>query len=165
MESRLERRMGLQFPPSVGDIVMCAFPDCFEPPEMVKTRAVIVISPKLAGRAGLAAIVPLSNTAPDPVREYHCEIPARLLPKCMQATGGARWAKCDMVYTLSIARLSLAMGKRNPQTKQRTYDKARLDLEHINKVRRCLALSLGIGRQLFAASDESSKAPCPLDKP
>lgn len=139
----------LLYPPKTGDIVMCEFPACFEMPEMVKTRAVVVISRRSQHRLGLAAIVPLSSTEPNPILEHHCQIPVRLLPKFMQATGGPRWAKGDMVYTLSTKRLSLPTTHRDKRTGKRAYDQARLDLEHLQLVRRCVASALLISADIF----------------
>lgn len=141
--------MTLRFMPKVGDIVMCEFPACFVPPEMVKTRPVIVISPRLVGRHRLVAVVPISNSPPDPVCTHHCEIVARMLPKFMQATGGNRWAKCDMVYNLSLDRLSLVQDGRDRETGKRLYDMKRVELSTVQEVRRAIAASLGIDASLW----------------
>lgn len=140
--------MALRYAPKVGEILMCEFPACFVAPEMVKTRPVVVVSPRLIGRDQLVAVVPISNTCPTPVCDHHCEIPASLLPKFMQATGGARWAKCDMIYTLSLSRLSLISDGRGKDGK-RKYDNRRLDLAHLQSVRRAAAAALGIDSSLW----------------
>lgn len=143
--------MALLYPPKVGDIVMCQFPECLAAPEMIKKRAVIVISPRLAGRDGLVAVVPISNSAPDPVHAHHCEIEVRLLPKFMQATGGNRWAKCDMLYTFSLERLSLIQdGRRDRATGKRIYDHCKADLVTVQAVRRSIAAALGIDGALWS---------------
>ena len=78
--------MGLPCQPRAGDIVMCEFPDCFDAPEMTKTRAVIVVSPRLAGRSSeLVTVVPISRSQPHVPAEHHCRIPTSLLPKFMEA--------------------------------------------------------------------------------
>lgn len=141
--------MSLPYAPRVGAIVMCAFPDCFAPPEMVKVRPVVVISPRLHGRAGLVAVVPLSTTRPDPLCAHHVSIPARLMPPCFQASSTERWAKCDMLYTLSLDRLSLVQGRRNRKTGKRSYEESNLDLSHIRAVRVGIASALGITGDLF----------------
>jgi mRNA interferase MazF len=123
---------------------MCEFPLCFEPPEMVKERPVIVISPRIKGRETMAALIPLSTTAPDEALAFHCKIPARYLPAPLQSKVEFCWAKCDMLYTLSFSRLHLVRGKRDPRTKQRTYHTGGLDLAHIQLVRRCMSAALGI---------------------
>ncbi|HZX77317.1 type II toxin-antitoxin system PemK/MazF family toxin [Lysobacter sp.] len=144
--------MALRFKPKVGDILMCEFPVCFKAPEMIKSRAVIVVSPQLQGRPDLAAVVPISNTPPNPVCTHHCQIPVRFLPKFMQATGGVRWAKCDMLYTFSHARLELIKLGRDRATGKRLYDHPRLDLETLQEVRRAIAAGLGIDGALWTPS-------------
>lgn len=141
--------MALIYPPKVGEIFMCEFPPCLVEPEMIKTRAVIVVSPKCDGRKMLWTVVPLSLTPPDPIRAYHCLVPARFLPKGMRATGGDRWAKCDMVYSLCQDRLTLCRGSKDRTTGKRVYDKGRVDLAHLQQIRCCIAQSLGIGKDLF----------------
>ena len=138
----------LQFPPKTGDIVMCDFPACLQAPEMIKTRAVVVISRRAQHQQGLAIVVPLSSTVPSPILDHHCEIPARLLPKFMQASGGARWIKGNMVYTLSVKRLSLP-AQRDRRTGKRVCDLAKLDLEHLQQVRQCVASATGITADIF----------------
>lgn len=128
---------------------MCEFPDSFKAPEMVKTRPVVVVSPKLPGRYGLAAVVPISGTEPEPLCAHHCVIPARMLPRYMQATGGDRWAKCDMLYTLSLERLSPVQIKgRGPDGKRR-YEYPGVDLTTLQAIRRAAAIALGIGPVLW----------------
>lgn len=141
--------MALLYYPAVGAILMCEFPTCFAVPEMTKKRPVVVINPRIASRPDLVTVVPLSTTAPSPVLEHHCLIPARLMPKTFQAQGGDCWAKCDMLYTLSLSRLSLVQTARCKKTGKRQNDTARLDLEHIQKIRRGAAAALGITGILF----------------
>ena len=73
-------------------------------PEMVKKRDVVVIA-RNRHNPRLVTVVPLSTTAPQKQEDYHY-----LLPKNPRPDGDAGeqvWAKCDMLYTLSIARLDL----------------------------------------------------------
>lgn len=140
--------MALRFPPNPGAIFMCEFPPCFSAPEMVKTRAVIVVSPKLHGRADLVGVVPISNTCPAPVCTHHCEIKQRMLPRFMQATGENRWAKCDMLYTFSLGRLSPIELKR-VRGQPRQYEYPKLDLVTLQEVRRAVAAGLGIDKALW----------------
>ena len=55
--------MPISFHPRAGQMFMCDFTG-FQPPEMVKVRPVVVISPKLPFRAEIVTIVPISLTAP-----------------------------------------------------------------------------------------------------
>ena len=142
----------LQYPPKTGDILMCEFPACFGAPEMVKTRAVVVISRNIQHAKGLATVVPLSNTAPAVELAHHCKIPVKFLSKWHQATGGDRWLKGDMVYTLSTKRLRLIETARDKSTGKRSYERLRLDGEHLNMVRACVAAALNIDASLFPGS-------------
>jgi uncharacterized protein YifN (PemK superfamily) len=128
---------------------MCSFPLEFQPPEMVKTRAVIVVSPRLPGRDGLVAVVPISNSEPKPCCDHHCRIPTRYLPRFMQASGGDRWAKCDMLYTFSLDRLSPVRIKGRGLDGKRGYEYPMLDLQVLRAVRRAAAAGLGIDAKLW----------------
>ena len=145
--------MALPHQPRAGDIVICEFPDCFEAPEMTKTRAVIVVSPRLPGRSSeLVTVVPISRSQPYVPGEHHCRIPIDLLPKFMQSTGGDRWAKCDMLYTLSTRRLSLIEIGPRDRHGHRAFDRPRLDLATLLAVRRAIAAGVGIDTALRVRS-------------
>lgn len=58
--------MPLSYYPSPGEIVLCDYATGFIPPEMVKLRPVVIVSPRLRKRGDLVAVVPLSTTAPNP---------------------------------------------------------------------------------------------------
>ncbi|MDY6930077.1 MAG: type II toxin-antitoxin system PemK/MazF family toxin [Pseudomonadota bacterium] len=62
--------MPLQIHPEQGTIVICDFKG-FVPPEMVKRRPAVVISPRLRRRQRLCTIIPLSTTPPNPIEAYH----------------------------------------------------------------------------------------------
>jgi len=141
--------LALKYPPRLGDILMCEFPACFAPPEMVKLRPVIVISRNAQNNLGLATVVPLSTTAPVPPQDHHCEIEARYLPPSLGAQVQSAWVKADMVYTLSVNRLSLVQGPRNRQTGKRQYEQVRLDLTRLTLVKRCVANALVITPETF----------------
>lgn len=66
--------MALQFAPKMGTMVLVDFDKGFMPPEMVKPRLAVVISPPIKARGKLLTVVPLSTTAPDKVMPYHCQI-------------------------------------------------------------------------------------------
>jgi hypothetical protein len=57
-----------------GAIVICDFSEGFRPPEMVKIRPVVVISPRRR-TAQLVTVVPLSSVAPLPVQPWHYQLP------------------------------------------------------------------------------------------
>ncbi|MEE8057670.1 MAG: type II toxin-antitoxin system PemK/MazF family toxin [Pseudomonadales bacterium] len=52
-------------------MLCCDFSKGFQPPEMVKVRPVIVITPQLPGRPGLCTVVPISSVEPKPMQAYH----------------------------------------------------------------------------------------------
>lgn len=93
--------MPLLYQPKPGSVVICDFQG-FVQPEMVKTRPVIVVQ-KHKHNKQLVTIVPLSTTAPHQVEQHHHELSCNPLPDKPDHT--RVWAKCDMVYTVSLARL------------------------------------------------------------
>jgi mRNA interferase MazF len=102
--------MALTFHPPTGTIVICNYGTGFVPPEMVKARPVVIVSPRFRRRADLCTVVPLSSTAPEPVEPYHHPLSAGTYPP---AAGRPMWAKCDMLATVSLARLDrVKVGKR-----------------------------------------------------
>lgn len=94
----------LLFHPGPGALLMCDF-DGFRLPEMVKTRPVVVISPR-PRRIGirLCTIVPLSTRRPNPPKPFiHHAMDPRSIPAGLGPEPS--WAKCDMLYTVSWDRL------------------------------------------------------------
>lgn len=128
--------------PLIGTILMCDFNSGFVEPEMVKRRPVVVISPKISGRPKLCTVVALSNTEPDPVMPYHCQIdimPA--LPEPLQSQGV--WVKGDMVNTVGFHRLDLIRLGKNQQGR-RIYRYNTLTNEQITQIRSCLLKAIGL---------------------
>jgi mRNA interferase MazF len=92
--------------PSPGTILVCHFDGTFKEPEMVKTRCVIILSPKIVRRAALCTVVCLSETTPDPVQQYHAQIDIRpRLPSPWNSDN--IWIKGDMIYSVGFHRLDL----------------------------------------------------------
>jgi mRNA interferase MazF len=60
--------------PEPGTIVRLDLSEGFRPPEMVKRRPAIVLSPPLAGRQQLCTVVPLSTTVPKLIGPHHLQI-------------------------------------------------------------------------------------------
>lgn len=77
---------------------MCDFRG-YEVPEMVKVRPVVVLR-KHKHNSKLVTVVPLSTTAPEILDDHHIQLPTQLA-----GASAVCWAKCDMVYTVSLARL------------------------------------------------------------
>lgn len=138
------RPVALLHPPKVGAVVLCFFPPDFSPPEMVKTRPVVAISPRIQGRHDLVGIVPLSTTEPQPMLAHHCEVPIQQMPRSLQHSATRVWAKCDMVYTFSLSRLDRFKAGRDRSSGKRLYEVGQLDLDSILNVRRCIAHAFGI---------------------
>lgn len=133
----------LTFTPKPGAILLCHFPACLQPPEMVKVRPIVVISPRLPGRNELVCVVPLSTTPPDPVCAHHYLLPIAQMPRPLQAEAKEIWAKCDMLYTFAISRLDRFKAGRDNATGKRKYESGQLDLENLRELRRCAQIALG----------------------
>lgn len=97
--------MALRFQPQFGQVLICDFPKEFAPPEMIKRRPVVCVSPKVRNRFGIATVIPLSTTAPARKSAFNVEVTLSqpISPAYPDLTC---WAKCDMVYTLSWSRLN-----------------------------------------------------------
>lgn len=128
--------MALKFQPKAGDVVICNFKGLIEP-EMIKIRPVIVIS-KHPHHPKLVTIIPLSTTEPKPLRDYHYAMPSNPLPdKQIQC-----WAKCDMIYTVSIERLDRY--KTKDLTGKRIYVVPKVDHNCFKIIQNMLVLALNI---------------------
>jgi uncharacterized protein YifN (PemK superfamily) len=92
--------VSLTFHPGPGAIVICDFSEGFKPPEMVKVRPVVVISPRRRS-SQVVTVVPLSSAAPFPMEPWH----HRLSPGGYPPGRAEIWAKCDMVATVGLGRL------------------------------------------------------------
>ena len=116
---------------------MCDFNTGFQPPEMVKHRPVVVISPWKRRTTGLCTIVPLSTTDPIPIEPFHHLMDPRSLPGRLARDD--TWAKCDMLYTVSLDRLSRATNRGQP-LKFRVLD------ADLDAIRACVKIALGLDR-------------------
>lgn len=136
--------MAIREHPATGTLLMCDFDTGFRPPEMVKRRLVVVISPKIAARAGLCTVVPLSTTAPKPQMPYHCRIdlPERL-PDWIEKQGV--WVKADMMFAASFQRLDLIrLGK--DSSGRRVYCYEPVSDGNLYKIRKAVLAGLGLSR-------------------
>ena len=134
--------MALLFHPKIGDVLVCAFPECLREPEMTKVRPVIVVTRQHKGRPSLCTVVPLSTTAPDPIMDYHVRINEQGLPRSLR--NQETWAKCDMLYTLCMARLDRVRCGKDRVTGQRIYETGRITVDEIVRVRKAVAFALGL---------------------
>ena len=95
--------MPLLFNPEPGMILFCDFDTGFMPPEMVKNRPVVVISPRRRRGTGLCTVVPLSTTRPEPLEPFHHQMDPDSLPGTL--SDRPTWAKCDVLATVSLKRM------------------------------------------------------------
>lgn len=127
--------------PQAGTVVRVDLSEGFRPPEMIKRRPAIVLSPQLVGRNQLCTIVPLSTTPPNHVRDYHCEITFNP-PLPRPYDNPIMWVKADIVLTVAFHRLRLlSAGKVNGQ---RQYDVRVLDQATLDQVKQCVKHGLGL---------------------
>lgn len=122
---------------------MCEFPSDYMHGEMIKKRPVIIVNNKMTTRPTLVNIVPISMTAPNTVCAHHVNINRMYLPRGLSNQPGERWAKCDMVYTMSIERLELVRAHRG-QNGKRVTDKGTLPPAVLLAVRIAAAKCLGV---------------------
>ena len=72
--------MAILHPLPAGTILLCNYDSGFRPPEMVKKRPCIIISPRLPHREQLCTVVPLSTTRPLRETTYQLKIDLDLPP-------------------------------------------------------------------------------------
>lgn len=136
--------MALQYYPSPGEIVLCDYSKGFIAPEMVKLRPVVIVSPRLRRRSDLVAVVPLSTTPPDPVETHHCSVVLAMpLPRPFDTA--QMWAKCDMLATVSLARLDRFRAGRGPGGGARRFTTGRVTDAQLAEIRKSMLHGLGLG--------------------
>lgn len=133
--------MPLAYNPNFGEVLKCDYSG-FIAPEMVKSRWVVVVSPKHLDRPRLATVVALSTTPPDPVYDHHWKLITRL-PHNEEGT--EVWAKCDMVFAASYARLNAWWRDKSAPGGKRMYVPVILDDRDMKGIQRGLLYSLGLG--------------------
>lgn len=135
--------MPIQEHPAIGAILLCNFDSGFKIPEMVKRRPVVVISPKIASRAGLCTVVALSTHEPRPRMSYHCEINLdQVLPPPFD--NNTMWVKGDMLYAVAFHRLDYFRSGRD-SIGRRIYITKYLNKDQLKQVRECVLRSIGLG--------------------
>ncbi len=135
--------MALKFAPRVGAVLLCDYSlGGFRPPEMVKRRPVVVLSPRLRHRDGLVSVVPLSTTPPSRVVAYVVPLTLRPSPPAPFDAPGC-WAKCDMVSCVGFGRLDFFRTRRG-YARRREYLKLELTADQLNQVRGGVKRALGL---------------------
>jgi uncharacterized protein YifN (PemK superfamily) len=125
------KQIGIRFHPKPGTLLMCNFQTGFRPPEMVKTRPVVVVSIK---HSQLAIVVPLSTVEPTPFEPCHHEMSIDSMPNSLRAE--RCWAKCDMVSCVAFQRLDRIKDGKCPKTGQILWAAPEIipaDLSHIRQ--------------------------------
>lgn len=134
--------MAISYPPLPGEVVICDFATGFRPPEMVKRRPALVLSPRLRHRDGLCTVVPLSTTPPKRNVPYQCRLDLPFAPPPPFAATEV-WAKADMLATVSYERLDLfRLGRMSDG--HRKYVKMKVDPNDLEAVRTCVRAALGL---------------------
>jgi mRNA interferase MazF len=131
--------MAISYHPRAGQVLICDFAG-FRLPEMVKTRPVIVISPRLPQRSEIVTVVPISLTGPRHdlpfvirlSRNYHSgednDLPC--------------WAKCDLVLNIGLWRLDgFKVGRRK-------WESPQISGEDLTSVRKGVLFGLGMDHLL-----------------
>ncbi|WP_225920200.1 type II toxin-antitoxin system PemK/MazF family toxin [Pseudomonas vanderleydeniana] len=132
-------RMPLRFQPKEGSILICNFSG-FVAPEMVKQRPVVILR-KHPHNSRLVTVVPLSTTQPERLCAYHVELPCYLASEAKKS-----WAKCDMLYTVSMDRLDRI--KTKGRHGQRQYEVLTMSAEHFAAIQVAVLAGLNLHHRL-----------------
>ncbi|GAC1421589.1 MAG: type II toxin-antitoxin system PemK/MazF family toxin [Candidatus Velthaea sp.] len=123
--------------PEQRDVWMCDYAG-YEVPEMVKTRRVIIVSPRNSG-ARVALVVPVSTSGPGVESPVHVRLPGRASYPCFSGVDEV-WAKCDLVSHVRFARLSRV------RVNDREIHTVKISPTHFKQVQEALLRSFGLGR-------------------
>jgi mRNA interferase MazF len=145
---RIKEPMAIKHPVGPGTILLCDYgKGGFRPPEMVKRRPAIVVSPRLPYRDGLCTVVPISGDPNTHASNYEVQLlfsPA--LPDPFSYEYG--WAKCDMLATVAFERLDLFHTERD-QYGRRKYLHLKLPEKDLERVKVGILHALGMGNLTF----------------
>lgn len=130
----------LPYHPQAGEVLRCDYRDLIDP-EMSKVRFVVVVSPKFLNRPNLCTVVPLSTTAPLHTMGYHVMLDKDPHPN--GKPGVVVWAKCDMLMTVSFARLTAHFDGRRADGK-RNYVNLSVSAKELGQIRQGVLYSLGL---------------------
>jgi mRNA interferase MazF len=135
--------MPILYPVKPGTLLLCDYSlGGFREPEMVKRRPAIVVSPRLPHRDNLCAVVPLSSKPGARELDYIVKLQLReQLPAPFELQ--TVWAKCDMLATVSFARLDLFRTSRD-QSGKRRYIQPRLPEADWKRIQQRILFALGL---------------------
>jgi uncharacterized protein YifN (PemK superfamily) len=131
------------------------------PPEMLKMRDVVVIA-RNSQNSRLVTIVPLSASQPEKVAAYHYQLPVD--PRPDSDSMHPIWAKCDMIYTVSLDRLDRHY--RRSRRGVRELVNVQLSGEDFTAILKCVAVALNLAdnKKVPVRGCESGSAPA-LNQP
>lgn len=132
----------LPYYPNPGEVLRCDY-SRLVPPEMDKVRFAVVLSPRLRHRKDLCTVVPISTTAPAYPQPFHVKLDKDPYPEGDPAA--EVWVKCDMLMTVSFARLSAYWRGKHPQTGKRNYVTLRISAAELRRVRGGVLNAIGMG--------------------
>jgi mRNA interferase MazF len=136
--------MGIKHPVGVGTVLLCDYNrGGFHPPEMIKRRPAIVISPRLPYRDGLCTVVPLSSDDDGRTVDYVVRLEFKP-PLPAPFSYEVAWAKCDMLATVGFDRLDLFHTERDQEGK-RKYLHPKLAPADLERVKKGVLFALGMG--------------------
>ena len=104
-----QSQMSLHHKPRRGSLVIVNFAQggAFIRPEMTKSgRPCVVVDADDLRRGRLVTVVPLSSSEPDRIEPYHHQMGHRSFRDSPLDATVPRWAKCDMVQTVSLDRVT-----------------------------------------------------------
>ena len=133
--------MTLSTHPVPGTILRVDLSQGFVPPEMVKRRPAIVLSPPIRGRQRLCTIVPLSTKVPTSIEPHHLKLTLNP-PLPAPYDNPEMWVKGDMVLTVAFHRLRLLFA--GHEQGQRVYDIRVLDAATMENVKNCVRAGIGL---------------------
>ncbi len=125
--------------------------DAFEPvePEMVKSRPVVVVSPRNRREDELVIVVPISSSPPNSFKKFT----VRLRHKDLDDDS---WAKCDMPTTVSVHRLRPMRQPRYPG-QNAPIPNVQISGSQLRQVREALIRSVGAMEVLDRLREERNR--------
>jgi mRNA interferase MazF len=136
--------VAINFHPEPGTILMCDFTSGFKEPEMVKKRPIVVISPNRKRYSGLCTVLAISSVPPEPIENWHYQIPKTSMPQIKMFEAKDSWIKGDMIYRVAFDRLELIKIGKDQSTGKRIYFKQRLGREQMHSIYSCVLHSLNL---------------------
>jgi mRNA interferase MazF len=133
--------MPILYHPGVRAVLICDFSRGFMPPEMVKRRPAIVITPQMGNRAKLCTVVPISTDPPKKLSNFNIELPELKLPPPYEK--GPNWVKADLIFSASFSRLDLFRSDRGENGK-RVYEGVFIAPKDFRSVQRAVLCGLGM---------------------